>query len=140
MARPLTQEGWFATGDLGAMDSDGYLRVTGRRDNLIISGGENIQPEEIEAALLNVPGVAEAVVVAVADEEYGQRPVAFVRTDEDAVVTSDGISAELERTLPRFKIPKAFHPWPEELAQPGIKPSRKAFAERAHSAGVDKTR
>ena len=132
LARPLDKEGWFATGDLGAMDEDGYLRVIGRRDNLIISGGENIQPEEVEAALANIVGVAEAMVVPVADEEFGQRPVAFVRMDEDApVISTERICMELAQVLPRFKIPAAFHPWPEDMTQAGIKPSRAEFAKRA---------
>ncbi len=134
--RQSNPEGWFATGDLGAMDDDGYLRVTGRRDNLIVSGGENIQPEEVEAALANIEGVAEAMVVPVAEEEFGQRPVAFVRMDEDAPsIPDERLRAELARTLPRFKIPVTFHPWPEDSAQPGFKPSRAEFAKRAGDIG-----
>ena len=80
--RPLDEEGWFHTRDLGVLDESGYLRVGGRLDNLFISGGENVQPEEIEEALCRLNGVDEAVVVPVSDEEFGARPVAFVRMSD----------------------------------------------------------
>ena len=80
--RPLDEEGWFHTRDLGELDESGYLRIGGRLDNLFISGGENVQPEEIEEALCRLNGVEEAVVVPVSDEEFGARPVAFVRIND----------------------------------------------------------
>ena len=70
--RPLDEEGWFHTRDLGELDESGYLRIGGRLDNLFISGGENVQPEEIEEALCRLNGVEEAVVVPVSDEEWGK--------------------------------------------------------------------
>jgi O-succinylbenzoic acid--CoA ligase len=124
--RPLDAGGWFHTRDLGGLDEDGYLRVGGRMDNLFISGGENVQPEEIEEALCRLEGVDEAVVVPVPDEEFGARPVAFVRTDGGV----RDLSGELESVLPRFKIPIAYHPWPEE-ARRGMKVDRAALGERA---------
>jgi O-succinylbenzoic acid--CoA ligase len=125
--RPLDAGGWFHTGDLGDLDENGYLRVLGRKDNLFISGGENIQPEEIEDAICRLEGIEEAVVVPVPDEEFGARPVAFVRA---AGGTVGNPAPELEKVLPRFKIPKAFHPWPKETSQ-GMKPDRSALRERA---------
>jgi o-succinylbenzoate---CoA ligase len=126
--RSLDAGGWFRTGDLGELDADGYLHVRGRKDNLFISGGENIQPEEIEEALCHLEGVEEAVVVPVPDTEFGFRPVAFVRTVEGAVMPGDLVRA-LELHLPRFKIPVAFHSWPEEVR--GMKVDRAFFRERA---------
>jgi o-succinylbenzoate---CoA ligase len=125
--RPLDTEGWFHTGDLGDLDENGCLRVLGRRDNLFISGGENIQPEEIEEALCRLEGVDEAVVVPVPDQEFGTRPVAFVRSADR---TTRNLTLELEKTLPRFKIPTAFLPWPDETSQ-GMKPDRNALRGRA---------
>ena len=127
--------GWFPTGDLGAwteVEGQRVLRVVGRKDHLFISGGENVQPEEIEAALGRIEGVRQAVVVPVADAEFGHRPVAFVDADAWA---PEAWRERLGATLPRFKIPAAFHPWPEE-AQRGMKVSRRFLQERASgSAG-----
>ncbi len=123
---PLDADGWFHTRDLGELDEGGYLRVGGRMDNLFISGGENVQPEEIEEALCHLEGIDEAVVVPVPDEEFGARPVAFVRTDGGV----RNLSKELEPVLPRFKIPISFHPWPEE-ARGGMKADRAALGELA---------
>jgi o-succinylbenzoate---CoA ligase len=125
--RPLDEEGWFHTGDLGELDEDSYLRVGGRMDNLFISGGENVQPEEVEEALCQLEGVDEAVVVPVPDEEFGARPVAFVRA---AGREPEELAQELEPVLPRFKIPITFHPWPEE-ARRSMKVDRAALVERA---------
>ena len=124
---PLDDGGWFRTGDLGALGADGYLKVSGRRDNLFISGGENVQPEEIEAALGRIYGVQEAIVVPVPDEEYGARPVAFVRKSGGV----GDLAGELERVLPRFKVPVAFHDW-EGVG--GMKPDRAALERRARGA------
>ena len=124
--RSLDMHGWFHTRDLGELDENGYLRIRGRMDNLFISGGENVQPEEIEEALCRLAGIDEAVVVPVPDEEFGARPVAFVRTDGGA----RDLSKELEPVLPRFEIPISFHPWPEE-ARRGMKADRAALGELA---------
>lgn len=123
--RPLDAGGWFHTRDLGRLDEKGFLRVRGRMDNLFISGGENVQPEEIEEALCRLEGIDEAVVVPVPDEEFGARPFAFVRTDREV----RDLALELERVLPRFKIPISFHPWPDGAA--GMKADRTALTERA---------
>jgi O-succinylbenzoic acid--CoA ligase len=123
---PLDTEGWFHTGDLGEMDENGYLRVLGRKDNRFFSGGENIQPEEIEEALGVLPGVEAAVVVPVDDAEFGQRPVAFVRMVDGS--TAD-LASELENVLPGFKVPVSFHPWPWESV--GMKVNRAYFRELA---------
>ena len=124
---PLDTDGWFHTGDLGAWDEKGYLSVLGRQDNLFVSGGENIQPEEIEEVLSALPGVESAVVVPVDDPEFGQRPVAFVKTEG---YEPGDLTPKLREFLPGFKVPTTFHPWPEN-AQRGMKPDRNALRERA---------
>lgn len=127
---PVSSDGWFPTGDLGEwVEVDGHqmLRVVGRKDNLFISGGENIQPEEIEKALGLLSGIHQAIVVPVDDDEFGQRPVAFVDAE---VWTPETWRSALGGRLARFKIPVAFYPWPDD-AQTGIKVSRATLRERA---------
>jgi len=127
LERP-SRGGWFPTGDLGAFDDAGRLVIVGRKDNRFISGGENIHPEEIEAALLACPGVRQALVVPIEDAEFGRRPAAFVDADP---VEPAALRTTLASHLPKFKIPVHIWPWPGGMAAPGIKPSRTDFAQRA---------
>jgi 2-furoate---CoA ligase len=102
------QGGWYRTGDLGQLDADGELYVVGRVDDMIISGGENIYPEEVESALARCPGVASAAVVGMPDERLGSRVVAFVEP-ASSDVTFDAIdTACLETGLARFKRPREY--------------------------------
>jgi o-succinylbenzoate---CoA ligase len=119
---PLDAQGWFKTGDLGKLEND-CLTVKGRRDNMFISGGENIQPEEIEKVILSLKGVAQATVVPQDDAEFGQRPVAFIKFAESPL-TSDALARHCAQFLPKFKIPIAFYPWPADLMDKGVKISR----------------
>jgi len=123
----LDADGWYPTGDLGRLDDGGFLHVTGRKDNLFISGGENIQPEEIEAALQQLDGVAQAVVVPVSDVAFGFRPVAFVQGEG---VRLDGLAARLVPTLPKYMIPVAFYAWPAGETR-GMKVDRAFFKAAA---------
>ena len=126
ITRPVDADGWYATGDLGYMDKNGYLTVTGRKDNMFISGGENIQPEEIENQLDNFPGIEQSLVVPVDNVEFGQRPVAFIKSVNE-IPDTEQIKRHLKKYLPKFKIPDLFLPWPDEK-RPGIKPDRNFFA------------
>lgn len=93
---------WFVTNDLGSLDADGALRVTGRADTVIVSGGENVAPEEVEAAITHLDGVEDALVVGVPDSEWGEAVCCvYVGRDEPAA-----IEAQLRRVLPGFMIPK----------------------------------
>lgn len=123
----LDQEGWFHTGDLGCLNQDGTLTVLGRKDNMFISGGENIQPEEIERHLCHMEGIIQAVVVPVASEEFGHRPVAFIEMKEGARVSQKEIQVFLRNYLPSFKLPDRIYSWPESTPQRGIKPGRSYF-------------
>ncbi|MDQ1257241.1 MAG: o-succinylbenzoate---CoA ligase [Candidatus Hydrogenedentes bacterium] len=127
----LDDDGWFATGDLGRLDSKGRLMVSGRKDNLFIRGGENIQPEEIEQLLCDIDGVVQALVTSVADEEFGQVPVAFVQMENGVGLDADALAHRLAQFLPPFKIPKTFYPWPDRLERPGAKLDREAFKKHA---------
>jgi len=98
---------WFRTGDLGRLDEDGRLRVMDRRDDLIVSGGENIYPAEIEAALLRHPAVAEVAVVGRADERFGARPVAYW-VPVPGAETGPDLAAHCRQELAGYKVPDAF--------------------------------
>jgi O-succinylbenzoic acid--CoA ligase len=115
---------WFPTGDMGHLDKNGCLTVTGRRDSMFISGGENIHPEEIEKALLNIKGIEEAIIVPKEDKEFGQRPIAFIKFT-GAPLAEDYLIRCLQLDLPPFKIPIAFFPWPQNLMAQGLKISRR---------------
>ncbi|MGI8586184.1 MAG: o-succinylbenzoate--CoA ligase [Chloroflexia bacterium] len=97
--------GWLHTGDLGYLDAEGYLYVVDRHNDLIISGGENVYPAEVEAALLAHPGVAEAGVVGVPDARWGQVPVAFVLSRPGAAPTEDELIAFCKTRLAGYKVP-----------------------------------
>lgn len=126
---PFDARGWFDTGDRGEWTEEGYLRVIGRADTMYISGGENVQPEEVERALTQLEGIDEALVVPVSDPEYGQRGFAFVRGTRDR----DSIAAALRALLPGYMIPRTFMSWPEHLVEGHTKVNRAAFRAHAES-------
>lgn len=99
-------DGWFRTGDLAERSADGYYTLRGRTGDLIISGGFNIYPREIEEVLLECPGVKEAAVVGIADAARGEVPVAYIVGDESA--DERQLAATCERQLASFKRPRAF--------------------------------
>ncbi|WP_126579219.1 o-succinylbenzoate--CoA ligase [Tengunoibacter tsumagoiensis] len=102
-------DGWLSTGDIGYLDEEGYLYVLDRRSDLIISGGENIYPAEIEAALLAHPDVQEAGVCGQADTRWGQIPIAFVHLQAQSVATAEQLLAYTEQRLARYKVPRALY-------------------------------
>lgn len=126
---PCTRGGWFATGDLGAINNEGYLTVYARKDNMFISGGENISPEEIERELLNIEQIEQAVVIPVENEDLGQMPEAFVKLKQNEGISVQAIICNVERKLPRFKIPRQFYLWPDNNDTAGIKINRNAFID-----------
>jgi len=135
---PVNAKGWFATGDLGRFDDGGNLNVVGRKDNLIIAGGENIQPEEIEKCLCRLPGVLQCVVVPIEDAEFGARLVAFVKKDEKYHVLQTAMQAHLARHLPKHKMPFTFLNWPDE-ADANMKVNRSLLAGIAKKSGGTKS-
>jgi len=127
---PFTDsEGWFHTGDIGYLDDNRNLIIIGRKDNMFISGGENIHPEEIERFLLFEKNILDACVVSVPDVEYGARPVAFVKMAHGKEIDEVELKEFLRGKIVGFKIPKRILPWPEDLD--GIKTDRKYMRELA---------
>jgi bile acid-coenzyme A ligase len=104
-----TADGFYTIGDLGWVDIDGYLYIADRRSDLIISGGANVFPAEVEAALSEHPGVADQVVVGVRDEEWGQRVHAIVQpADPEQPPTVDGLRSFCRERLAAYKVPKTY--------------------------------
>jgi fatty-acyl-CoA synthase len=106
-AEAVDGDGWLHTGDLAIRDADGAYRICGRKKDMFISGGENVFPGEVEAALTECPGVGEAVVVGVPDEKWGEVGRAFVVCRSDAAVTAEQIIADVRRRLAGYKVPKS---------------------------------
>ena len=104
-AAALDADGWLHTGDLGTMDARGRVRVTGRVKEMIIRGGENLFPAEIENILLEHPGVAEAAVVGVPDDRWGEIVVAFLRRAPHAELNKAVLVAHCRAHLAPFKTP-----------------------------------
>ena len=100
------QNGWFKTGDLGNIDEDGYYYLTDRIKHIIISGGENISPKEVEAIINQVDGVAESSVVGIEDEKWGEKVVAAVVKKPDADVSEAKIQEYCKKLLHNWKCPK----------------------------------
>ncbi|AFS69750.1 o-succinylbenzoate--CoA ligase [Exiguobacterium antarcticum] len=100
----FTADGYLKTGDLGRIDSDGYLYVLDRRSDLIISGGENVYPAEVEAALLSISGITEAGVVGRFDPTWGQVPVAFIVSQ----LEESSVRQQMEQLLAKYKCPVTY--------------------------------
>lgn len=100
------KDGWYRTGDIGYFDAEGYLTVVGRSKEMIISGGENIYPAEIENLLIECPDIAEASVIGRPDERWGEIVVAVVVPRTDRVVTGEQVLKLLEGRIARYKYPK----------------------------------
>ncbi|WML30378.1 o-succinylbenzoate--CoA ligase [Neobacillus sp. OS1-32] len=103
------RQGWLYTGDVGYLDEEGFLFVLDRRSDLIISGGENIYPAEIEAVLLAHPDILEAGVTAVDDKDWGQVPAAFIVTRNGRDIPGDELQQFCRNRLAKYKIPKFFY-------------------------------
>ncbi len=105
-AEDFTADGWFKTGDVGKVDERGYVHIVGRSKDLIISGGYNVYPAEIEGYINELPGVAESALVGVPHPDFGEVGVAVVIPKSGAQLEADAIVATLKSRLANFKIPK----------------------------------
>ncbi|MBA8824155.1 acyl-CoA synthetase (AMP-forming)/AMP-acid ligase II [Saccharopolyspora lacisalsi] len=102
-------DGWLHTGDVGRLDADGYLTIVDRLKDMIIRGGENIYPKEIEAVLTTVNDVLESAVVGRSDEMYGEVPIAYVSVYPDSRITEEQLLDHCRRHLTRVKVPERIH-------------------------------
>ncbi|CAM5260974.1 Fatty-acyl-CoA synthase OS=Streptomyces violarus OX=67380 GN=FHS41_001121 PE=4 SV=1 [Streptomyces violarus] len=100
-------DGWFRSGDAAQVDEDGYVHIVDRLKDMIISGGENIYPAEIEDQLLAHPDIVECAVIGVPDDKWGEVPRAVVVPREGAALDPDEVLASLAGRLAKYKIPKS---------------------------------
>ena len=100
------EEGYFHTGDIGYFDSEGYIHITGRIKNIIIKGGENIMPGEIEHCIAGLPEVKDVIVMGVPDEEFGEQIAALIVPRSGCYVTWESVRSIIEKNHTRFKVPK----------------------------------
>lgn len=105
----FTVDGYFRTGDVGTIDADGYVSIVGRAKDLIISGGYNVYPKEIELALDALPGVAESAVIGVPHPDFGEAVAAVVVARKDAKLDPAAMIAELKKNFANYKVPKQVH-------------------------------
>jgi fatty-acyl-CoA synthase len=105
-AKAVDSAGWLHSGDLGSMDRAGYVQITGRLKEMIIRGGENIYPREIEEVIFVHPQVAEVAVFGIPDEFYGEEIVAWVQLHAGEVLTEEALRDYLRERMAHFKVPR----------------------------------
>jgi long-chain acyl-CoA synthetase len=110
----MIKDGWLYTGDLAIQDEDGYLRIVGREKDMILAGGYNIYPDEIDRVLTNHPAVIEACTIGIPDEKRGETVKAFVMTQPGETVTEEELDAWCRENLAAYKVPR-FYEFRDEL-------------------------
>jgi fatty-acyl-CoA synthase len=105
-AKCIDKDGWLHSGDLGVKDKEGNFRVTGRIKDMIIRGGENVYPKEIEDFLYTMPGIKDVQIVGVPSEKYGEEVGAFIILHPDVSMTEEDVRDYCRGRISRFKIPK----------------------------------
>jgi malonyl-CoA/methylmalonyl-CoA synthetase len=134
-ATEFTADGWFRTGDVGRFDTEGYLHLVGRSKDLVISGGLNVYPVEVEAVIDELPGVLESAVIGVADPDFGEAVVAVVVAEPGAVVDPDDVRRAARRRLAPFKVPKRVHVV-DALPRNAMGKVEKAVLRARHASGA----
>ncbi|MEI7626175.1 MAG: AMP-binding protein [Actinomycetota bacterium] len=135
-------DGWFNSGDMGLIDEEGFLTITGRTKDLIISGGLNIYPKEIEDVIYSLDGVSEAAVVGIHDEQWGEIVVAIVVPNAAGAVSKEAVLTACE-VLGKYKRPKAVivrqEPLPRTLTQKVLKRELRPWAQQQVGEAAQKT-
>jgi acyl-CoA synthetase (AMP-forming)/AMP-acid ligase II len=124
-------DGWLHTGDVGILDDDGYLRIVGRIKDMIIRGGENIYPKEIESVLTAFDGVLDAAVVGRPHEIFGEVPVAYVQAYPGSSLDVESLAAHCRRNLAKVKVPEAITLVDDLPKNPVGKPDKPALRRMA---------
>src|SRR4029079_7825507 len=111
--REVERQGLITCGDVGYLDSDGYLFLCDRVRNMVISGGVNIYPAEIESVLITMPGIADCAIFGIPDQEYGEQLCAWIQLQDGAAVSAEAIRAFLRQRIAGYKVPKVIEFAPE---------------------------
>jgi long-chain acyl-CoA synthetase len=128
---PFTSDGWFRTGDIGTLDEDGFLNVTGRLKDLIISSGENISPLRIKEYLLRQPEIEQAAVIGVADQKRGEVPAAFVTLKDGQDLDQEHLRRSIREQLGKLYVPSDVHVMEELPMGPTGKVLKRKLSEMA---------
>jgi malonyl-CoA/methylmalonyl-CoA synthetase len=112
-AEEFTDDGWFKTGDQGKADDRGYIHIVGRAKDMIISGGYNVYPKEIESLIDDIDGVVESAIIGVPHPDFGEVGVAVIVRREGAALTEDAVLSHVKAKLANYKVPKAAYFVPE---------------------------
>jgi O-succinylbenzoic acid--CoA ligase len=131
VASPLLEGGWFDTADSGRIDEDGFLRVLGRADDLLVTGGENVSPIEVEEQIERFPGVRAACVFAIPDDSWGDLLAAVLVVEREDAFDRDVFAAHLARFLAPYKRPRRIALLPSLPTLPSGKVDRRAVAKEA---------
>ena len=134
-ADAITDGGWFRTGDLVRQDEEGYFYVVGRKKEMYVSGGENVYPAEVEAALHTHAAVAEAAVIGVPDARWGEAGVAFVACKDGQTLTPEAVQAHSRTQLAGYKVPREVHFLDELPKGHSGKIQKSALRERVDERG-----
>lgn len=130
----LLIDGLMSSGDVGHLDEHGLLTIDGRDDDMIVSGGENVFPGELEELLAGHPKISEAAVIGVDDDEFGQRLCAYVVLEEDGALSEDEVRAYAKDNLARYKVPRDVHFLPELPRNPTGKVLKRELVARRQEA------
>lgn len=106
--KKMTKDGFYKTGDLGRLDSENFLFISGRKDDMIISGGENIYPEEVENVYAKIEGLNTIEIIGIEDEDWGQVPVAYITEDDDVYLNGEDLIEYGRNRLAHYKVPREF--------------------------------
>lgn len=107
-AKKLTADGFYKTGDLGKLDEENFLFISGRKDDMIISGGENIYPEEVENVYAKIEGLKNIEIIGIPDEDWGQVPIAYITVDNEVYLNSNDLIEYGRSRLAHYKVPREF--------------------------------
>jgi acyl-CoA synthetase (AMP-forming)/AMP-acid ligase II len=100
------KDGWLHTGDMGRIDDEGYLYVLDRMKDMIVSGGENVYPAEIEKVIQEIPAVSDVAVIGIADDKWGETPKAYIVIQNGATITPEEIASFCRTKLAGYKVPR----------------------------------